>query len=75
MAMQLHVTLVREVARHQADTSSTMVVEEDISGRYAEVNRSTLYCEALSLYLELSREGMARARKGEPLRVSSTCVS
>lgn len=75
MAMQLHVTLVREVARHQADTSSTMVVEEDISGRYAEVNRSTLYCEALGLYLELSREGMARARKGEPLRVSSTCVS
>lgn len=73
--MQLQVTLVREVARHQADSSSTMVTEEDISGRYVEMNRNTLYCEALSLYLELSREGMARARKGEPLRVSSACVS
>lgn len=73
--LQLQVTVVRSVAQHQADALPCLVTEEDYSGRYTPVNRHTLYCEERSAYLELSREGMAQAKRGEPLRVSSSCLS
>lgn len=73
--LQLQVTVLRSAAQHQADAMPCLVSEEDYSGSYRRVNRSTLYCVERSAYLELSPEGMARAARGEPLRVSSRCVS
>ncbi len=74
-ALELQVTVVRSAAQHQADTLPCLVTEEDYSGRYTPVNRHTLYCTERSAYLELSVEGMARAKRGEPLRVSSQSIS
>lgn len=71
----LKVTVVREVSRHQADTGPALTTEEDFSGIYWIANARTLYCASRGAYLELSREGMAKAKRGESLRVSSSCIS
>lgn len=73
--LELVVTCIRSVARHQADTEACLVTEEDRSGRYCQVNESTLYCPARSAYLSLSAEGMQKALHGVPLRVSSAAFS
>ncbi len=74
-ALQVQVICVRPVAQHEADSRPCFVSEDDISGRYVELNKNTLYCEDRSLYLSLNREAMAKARAGVALRVSPQACS
>lgn len=71
----LNITCVRPVAQHQADSTACFVIEEDRSGHYQQLNRTTLYCPLSGRYLALSEEGMHKALAGHPLRVSSAAFS
>ncbi len=71
----INVTCVRPVAQHQADSGPCFVVEEDRSGHYQQVNRSSLYCPLRGEYLSLSEDGMHKALAGYPVRVSSSAFS
>jgi len=73
--LELTVRVVRAVAQHQADSGPCLEVEEDLSGRYFQMNRNTLYCPRLSVFLELSAEGMRKAKTEKTIRVSSRSVS
>ena len=75
MMLQLRVTCVRSVARHQADCGPCLVQEEDYSGGYQQLNARTLYSPTHGRYLELSADGMARARAGQPIVVGPNALS
>lgn len=69
-------TRVRTVAFHQRNPNEAVITkDEDISGRYEQVNASTLYCEHHGVYLELSRELLNAVQEGRPIRVASSRCS
>lgn len=71
----LSVKSTRPVAQHQADRSPSLVVEEDCSGTYKQVNRNTLYWLEGQRYLELTAAGIQAALTGAPLRVHASSFS
>lgn len=73
--LQLQITCVRTVARHQSESLPSIVAEEDISGLYERLNATTLYCRERSRFVELNREGMKSALDGAVLRISASAVS
>ena len=71
----LEITIVSPVATFQGDSTPCLVRERHVAGEFFEVRGDTLYHPDLSIYVHLSPEGMAKARNGQPLRVSSCAVS
>lgn len=68
-------TVIREVARHQADSAPCIVELSDISGDYVFANKQCIYNEHLSLFVELSRAQVAHIKEGRPISVRGYALS